>query len=58
MPALKKKKAIPATGTAFKDGPDRTGLNTKHYIGVPMNLNCSTPVKPSPVTLITSINRG
>lgn len=35
MAALKKKKAVPVAGTAFKYGPDCTGLNAKHYIGVP-----------------------
>lgn len=54
----KKKKAVPATGTAFKDGPEATGLNAKHYQGVPMNLTRYTPTKPSPLALIACINRG
>lgn len=65
-----KKKAVPVAGTAFKDGPDSTGLNAKHYIGVPMNLTysaekerqmnltCYAPTKPSPLGLKTHTQRG
>ena len=54
----KKKKAAFVEKAAFKDGPDSTGLNAKHYIGVPMNLTRFTPIKPSPVALIACTNRS
>lgn len=65
-----KKKAVLTTRTAFKDGPDSTGLNAKHYMECQMNLTYSAKqerqmnstrsslIKPSPLGLKTHIQRG
>lgn len=70
MAALKKKKAVPVAGTAFKDGPDATGLkhsaNKEHRMNLTysaekerqMNLTCYAPTKPSPLGLKTHTQRG
>lgn len=65
-----KKKAALTTRTAFKDGPDATGLkhsaNKEHRMNLTysakqerqMNLTCYAPIKPSPLGLKNHTQRG